>query len=431
MAALRAAAGAVGAVGAHSACGAWPWRCRLQIPPRAATNTRFVCSGANPRQLHRQTRGVGGVGGVGLMHTLRDIDANIPPTVWLDRCCEHAAAHPKDAIWLANLAGAWFEQKVFFAPPAQSPTLGGPTNAKNLLGPRDLTRVQDILLGGGNLTAYSKCVRYHIEQLRETHQWKELNALRQKSRLAKFKHHARTLGAQAVIDNGMFAKFHFPHNTKYTLQDFEFLSQGLAAELAPGGQLTLQNCVILMEKMHGFHTRRHRTAYSMGLAPNVQMARMLACSLRRRPNDEALREEYRGLLEDMDQAQRREQRPKPQSSGQRARRVTLPNLFFGKLPLNILLRAIAIGAEKGLKSNLAPHETALRLFRTMLRTRNVHPNQDTLCVLLRLLHREPALRKGIPMLLSSFSRHCPQNDATRATLRSLGYDPCGNIKIAT
>lgn len=346
------------------------------------------------------------------------------PITWLDKCLSVAETNSSPA---SDLIGKWFEKFIFFT--GDSQLIKEPVCK---LETPQLQKIEDILLKTGNLSTHSKVVKYHLDLLKSNRDLAEFNHLRHKSRLDKFKYHFSQLGALKVIENGMFNQFSFPLNTKYTLEDFEFLCRGIAEE-TKNRKWTLERCIYLMEQMHGFHTKKSPNTYHKGLAPDIQIARIMNCSLRRNPNDEDLQEEYNELIAGINIAQKRENKPKKQSSGQRNRKISSHiSPRFGKLPLNIIIRSMWVQQEMGnFKSDMPMHEIAFRLISVMKRSRDTRPNQQTLALLILMFDSESQLRGNLPQLIDNFKRHCPMNASVTSLLGELGYDDCGNIKNTT
>lgn len=328
---------------------------------------------------------------------------------------------------LGNLLGKWFEKNIYFTGDCQA--LSQPLCE---LSGDQLHQIRSILLETQNLNAYAKVVSYHMSILKSQKDHRQIESLRHLSRLEKFKLYTGKLGALEVIQNGMFSRFKFAYGHKYPLADFQFLSIGIANHLE---DISLQKCIHLAEQMHGFHTKHYHAIYSQSLAPNVQYSRILHSSLSRNPDNQTLLDEYNSLMKSINTQQLRESKPVKKSSGQRNRKI--PEYItpkFGTLPINIILQSICLQVSNGTYcSQTPPHELAFRFLYFMRRSRDMHPNQETLSLLIHLFHmsQDETLKAGIPSLIENFRRRCPINEKVIAHLARLGYDRCGNNKITS
>lgn len=350
------------------------------------------------------------------------------PLIWLNKCFSIAShSHSsEDLTYVSNLLGKWFEKFIFFT--GDSQVIKEPVCK---LDSTQLHKIEYILLKTGNLSTHAKVINYHLNLLKVNRDLANYNKLRQQSRLNKFKYYSEQFGGLQVIGNGMFNKFSFPLNTKYNTDDFNFLCEILAQQLA-NKKWTIQSCIYLIEQMHGFHIKKSSSTYHKGLSPNIQMSRIINCSLRRNPENDELLHEYKQLMQSINASQKRENKPNKLSSGQRNRKITEKGIKFGKLPLNILLRTMWIQYQKEtFKSDIPIHEIAFRLISILKRSRDTRPNQETLLALILLFHSDTSLQKSLPLLLENFQRHCPINEKVINQLQVLGYDSCGNIKNTT
>lgn len=345
---------------------------------------------------------------------------------FVELCCKHTSEYTND------LLAKFFEKYILYT---------GPESTIK----EEAFHIDDELLEEmigsfqkmGNVKEYSKSVAYYMNRLKnESHQIKKFNSWRLKSRIAKFDMYLDKLGPYKVLENGMFFTFKIGYNKNIKIDEHllpfvDALTKYLSKSET---EITLGECLLLIEFMHGFHTQPYKEKFSKSLNPDIQMARIYRSVIRKTANpDPQIVQNYSAIIEMANDGKYKHMKdglPKHRTLNQRFDKSEEEDADakpFQSLPLEIMLRVLY-----NLTENKGPVEisniikVSTMLFQAMIMERKVRPSHGCFETLIKLLVKDPGTADQVSKIMAiNHQLYRTSSPSLLQTLDALGLDKYG------
>ncbi|KAG7894963.1 hypothetical protein KL905_000200 [Ogataea polymorpha] len=215
-----------------------------------------------------------------------------------------------------------------------------------------------------DFATFAKTVDYQTKRLMLTDKT-GATQFRHQMELLRFKGYVAKLGAERVIESGIFFNLRFLESECH-VTDFPTLTHDLAQTI--GSHLNLHQAIVLIEQMNGYHLKEHHERYSPALHPDHQLYRMM----KHKSDPEIKFEDLKG-----DYSQHMSSVGKPNRKSHKYRmRKAISSKPFSVLPLNIMLKTISESSNN--------FRLAMELVNSMIRKRRCELNEESLYYMLKI-----------------------------------------------
>lgn len=289
----------------------------------------------------------------------------------------------------------------------------------------------DLFRRTGNIKEYSKSVAYYMNRLKtQRGNVRKMNKWRFQSRMAKFDMYVEKLGPYAVLKNGMFSNFKLAYNKKVRLDDHLLGFTESLTEYLAQSEVSITQCILMIEMMHGLHIRQYKEAYSKALSPDIQMARVYRCVIKNTADpDPLIIQNYNNIIEmsnDKKHTHMKDGIPQRKTANQQMKESINFDEPFQALPLQIILRVL-YNLTKSRSADTKHFVTVgVMLFQAMVIERKLRPSQGCFEELLCLAMAHPPTAEQAPSIMTIYYKnHSIVGPHMSATLDSLGLDHNG------
>lgn len=292
----------------------------------------------------------------------------------------------------------------------------------------------DLFRQTGNIKEYSKSVAYYMTRMKtQKGNIRRLNDWRFKSRVEKFDMYVEKLGPYAVLENGMFSKFKFAYNKRIKLDDHMLFFANSLSKYLSELDVSVSQCILIIELMHGLHIRKYKEAYSKALNPDIQMARVYRSVIKKSADpDPLIIQNYNQIIEMANEKKYTHMKdgiPERRTANQRLSEAVNFQLPFQSIPLQIMLRVLYNLTKLPTTEAKQLVTTGIMLFQAMVIERKVRPSQGCFEELLRLAMTHPLTAAQTPSIMEIYyQNHSTVNPHLAATLDSLGLKQDGHPK---